>query len=297
MSDGYLAKVVLDSISPEGNRIVTMQLRYPRFIHGEVMTHRVFSRNAMSSRAIPVAKMIEQVESEPATFIHVGANQPGMQARAEVDAETKDKFLREWELFGGQAAMMADRWSKMGIAKQVVNRVLEPWQWMQTVVTSTEWDNFFALRCHPDAQPEFQHLATMMRDSMQASVAQALSFKQWHMPYLQPGEHNALVTVEGPVQAKNICLRLSAARCARVSYLTHDKKTPSRDADLDLFERLAGSSPEHMSPLEHQATPDMLTTSEDDDYNFSEYRNSRFHGNLVGWCQFRKFIEKKVAPL
>ena len=89
-------KVIADSISESGKRITTFQLKYPRFIHSEVMTHRVFSRNASSSRAIPVKKMIEQVRNNPAMPIHWGANQSGMQAKNELNECFRKEVGRVW---------------------------------------------------------------------------------------------------------------------------------------------------------------------------------------------------------
>ena len=147
------AKVILDSVSPAGKRITTLQLKYHRFIHSEFMTHRAFSRNSMSSRAVPVAKMIEQVRNDPAMPVHWGKNQPGMQARDDLTGEALINAQMAWRGAAAKAADSAQLMMDNGLAKQVANRILEPFQWMHTVVTATEWDNFFALRCHPDAQP------------------------------------------------------------------------------------------------------------------------------------------------
>jgi thymidylate synthase ThyX len=76
------AKIIADSISESeyGDRITTFELEYPRFIHGELMTHRLFSRNAASSRAIPINKMMDQVLTAPAMPVEWGLNKSGMQA-------------------------------------------------------------------------------------------------------------------------------------------------------------------------------------------------------------------------
>lgn len=294
MSPGYKAEIVLDSISPAGVRLTTMQVRYPRFIHGEVMTHRVFSRNAMSSRAIPVAKMIEQVLNEPASFVHVGKAQPGMQAREEVNHQTKYLFLEEWAEAGREACVKAQRWSDMGIAKQVVNRILEPWQWMSTIITSTEWDNFFKLRCHPDAQPEFQHLAAMMLGAHTGSTTVITPMAAWHLPYITVEDEVELIALGYDAsEVLDALCKISSARCARVSYLTHDQQKPDIIKDMALFERLAGSSPEHYSPLEHQATPDWKCFEPGDS---QDWAMPHLHGNLYGWKQHRKFREQGLLP-
>jgi hypothetical protein len=173
------AEVIADSISPAGKRLTTMQLRYPRFVHAEFMTHRVFSRNASSSRAIPVRKLIEDLRREPAMPVFWGSNRPGMQAGDELIGDDLGQVKACWsfamEECIHQAEMMVDR----GLHKQIANRVLEPWAHINVVVTATEWDNFYALRCHPDAQPEMRALAEAMRDVMQASTPELLEIGRW----------------------------------------------------------------------------------------------------------------------
>lgn len=259
------AKVILDSVSPAGKRITTLQLKYPRFIHSEFMTHRAFSRNSMSSRAVPVAKMIEQVRNDPAMPVHWGKNQPGMQAREELDENTKFLSKNSWGLAAQAAANNAERLARRGAHKQIINRILEPFQWMHTVVTATEWDNFFALRCHPDAQPEMQALAWAMREAMDASTPQPA---EQHFPYLRE---------EDGVMSMWRRAMVSAARCARVSYLKHDGTAPSIIEDLALFERLAGNAQIHASPLEHQG--------------LAREHPRRRSRNFVGWWQFRELFE------
>jgi thymidylate synthase ThyX len=279
----FYAKIIADSVSDQGKRITTMELCYPRFIHGEVMTHRVFSRNAMSSRAIPVAKMIEQVRNSPAMPVHWGKNQPGMQANEQLEGLELKMAKCLWQTAAYEAAKIAERMNEAGVHKQVANRILEPFQWMRTIVTSTEWDNFFELRCHPDAQPEFQKLARLMQDAMEASEPTHLQFSEWHMPYVvwvrdiygdQRFEANL-----GPIGLKT-ALKVSTARCARVSYLTHDGKAPDVDKDIELYERLVGSVPLHASPAEHQAMA-------------SHDKHSR-SGNFRGWLQHRQTLENEI---
>ncbi len=270
------AKVIEDSTCTHGKRLTTLELCYPRFIHSEFMTHRVFSRNSMSSRAVPVAKMIDQVRTNPAMPIHWGANQKGMQAAGEI-TDTMEAG-QQWRMAARQAADRAETMNEIGLHKQVVNRILEPFQWMRTIVTATEWDNFFALREHPDAQPEFQALANAIHAAMDESTpvnrgrpGYSSDAVTWHLPYIMPGERDYYLA--------SVLPKLSAARCARVSYLTHDGEKPRVDADLDLFERLVGSDPQHASPVEHQAYPaaDKAAAS----------------GNFFGWTQYRQVWSNK----
>lgn len=263
----FEAKVIAHS-AHQGKEIVTFQLVYPRWVHGEVMTHRVFSRNSMSSRAVPVAKMLDQVRTSPAKPIRWGLNQPGMQATDQnLEGAALEKANEIWERVANACAEGAAELAALGLAKQWANRPLEAFQWMRTIVTATEWDNFYALRCHPDAQPEFQHLAGLMRAAHEASTPEYLQVGQWHLPYVL--EH------EKTLPLKDL-RKVSAARCARVSYLTHDGQNPSIEADLALFDRLAAGKPIHASPLEHQATPYGLGS-----------------GNFKGWMQFRHLWENQ----
>jgi len=133
------AKVIEDSVAESnGVRLTTLQLQYPRFIHAEFMTHRVFSRNASSSRAIPVAKVIEQVRTDPAMPIHWGKNQPGMQANEELQGDERAQAIRQWKLAAERAADCANIMNTLGVHKQVANRLLEPFQYMHVIVTATE---------------------------------------------------------------------------------------------------------------------------------------------------------------
>lgn len=272
-------KIIEDSISVGGNRITTMQLKYWRAIHSEFMTHRVFSRNASSSRAIPAAKMIEQVRTNPAGPCFWGANQPGMQAKVELEGEALLQAQYRWRCAANDAARLVEVMVlESNPHKQIVNRLLEPFQYISVVVTATEWDNFFALRCHPDAQPEIQELAEAMRSAMAASIPDILSFDQWHLPYVSQEERKTTTIEE--------CCKISAARCARVSYLTHDNKAPDYMKDIELYDKLIVMKPMHASPIEHQATPFKFQTNADGPYDDRELM-----GNFYGWIQNRKLIE------
>jgi len=268
------ARIVADSVSAvTGIRLTTMELEYPRFIHAEFMTHRVFSRNASSSRAIPVKKLLGKALEDPAFFVHIGKNQPGMQANEEVDATTKSMFMEEWEELARIAAKFATRWAdEYGIHKQVVNRVMEPWHHIKVLVTATEWDNFFELRNHPDAQPEIRVLAIEMANAMASSVPQVLQINEWHLPYVAAGDR-----LEHSLEK---CIQFSVARSARTSYFNHDGTNPNVENDLKLYTQLVGAVPLHASPSEHQATPNA---------------NAEFVKNFRGWTQHRVFLERDLS--
>jgi thymidylate synthase ThyX len=240
------ATVIADSIADGCPRLTTLQLRYPRFIHAEVMTHRVFSRNASSSRAIPIERMIQDVIDDPAMPVHWGKNQPGMQAREELPEFEQENSLGCWVLARDQVVKYARHMAGSGLHKQIVNRILEPFQHINVLVTATEWDNFFALRDHPDAQPEIQALARAMKEAMAGSEPRFLKPGSWHKPYINADDYNN----QGDMRM------VSAARCASVSYKTVDGKPMSVDKALEIFDKLAGSDPIHASPFEHIARPD-----------------------------------------
>lgn len=295
------AKIIVDSISsPDGIRLTTMQLRYPKFIHGELMTHRVFSRNASSSRAIPVERLIQDVIDDPVLPAHWGKNQRGMQAREEHDARigvygwgggTDRSKEQAWLLARDNAIKAARAFADAGYHKQIVNRLLEPFCHINVVVTATEWSNFFALRCHPDAQPEMRILAESMRTAMDSSRPTMLRPGQWHLPYFDPGKDdvgNWLGSRMKPIElAQETSIKISVARCARVSYLTQEGKSPTIEEDLALYERLVGAQPIHASPAEHQATPDCNVGNEVDG---DRWARPELHGNFRGWIQYRKTL-------
>lgn len=295
------AKMIEHSISPAGIALATLQLRYPKFIHGEFMTHRVFSRNASSSRAIPVERLIQDIIADPVVPMFWGANQPGMSADEECTNTVKWEIqgwfgpalqsTREeaWDRAKVSAITTARAYAAAGYHKQIVNRLLEPFSHINVVVTASDWRNFFALRCHSKAQPEMRILAEMIRVALITSQPKPLEPGEWHLPYVLPEECAA--TGADPDQL----IKLSVARCARVSYLTQEGKPPNATQDLALYERLVGGDPDadeplHASPAEHQATPDERVEAP------SEWLQASQHGNLRGWRQYRKMLPNEYVP-
>ncbi|AMO44127.1 thymidylate synthase [Ruegeria phage vB_RpoS-V10] len=307
------AKIIADSTGHKSKRLITFQLRYPRFIHAELMTHRQFSRNASSSRAIPVERMIADIIDDTAMPIHWGKNQPGMQAHEENDAmvilqdgDYHATAEQAWRFAMGKAVEVAEAFNAAGFHKQVVNRILEPFMHISVVVTSSNFDNFYWLRRHKDAQPEIKALADAMWVAQQASTPKLLDAGQWHLPYVTEDDYMALRTMDDDIlRAAGISYsdpemgeidamrRISVARCARVSYLTHDGKKPSIANDFALYDRLVGSVPLHASPTEHQATPDEQVWSEHD---IAIWEHPYLSGNLDdGWIQYRKTLQDEVC--
>lgn len=283
------AKIIADSINGSGNRLTTMELRYPRCIHSEFMTHRVFSRNSASSRAIPVAKLIESIRKDPFIPLVWGKNQKGMQGGEECnemvinnDRPFKKVWTREeaWLDAMAQVIDWAERFSNAGYHKQIVNRLLEPWMHITVCVSATEWSNFLALRDHEAAEPHMRMLARKVGAELRGSLPNLVEVGDWHLPYITEEERLSV-----PQGALFLLARISAARCARTSYLLHDGERPTDVDDVALYERLAKDRPMHASPLEHQATPDRPYTGGEAG---SRWQTPEEHGNFTGWRQFRK---------
>jgi thymidylate synthase ThyX len=260
-------KIIADSISEFGKRITTFVCTFPRFILPEFNTHRVFSRNAASSRAIPVKKFIDQVINNPAEPIFWGKDQSGMQSFSELSPSDIPVAKEIWNQARDKMIHCAKEMMSIGVHKQIVNRLLEPWFKVTVIVTATEFDNFFKLRCHKNAQPEIQDLAIKMRDCLKDSTPKKINFGDWHVPF-----GDRYVDEKLSIQDK---LKICVARCARVSYLNFDGIIDHKK-DYDLHDKLAEEG--HWSPFEHCASP----TS--NPWNYS--------GNFVGWHQYRKSFEK-----
>lgn len=301
------AKIIKDSISKNGQRIATFELEYPRIVHSEFMTHRIFSRNAASSRAIPISKMIEQVIQEPAQPVEWGLNQSGMQAKKLHKYPTTCELA--WKNAAKSAAEHAEVLKDLGLHKQVVNRVLEPYQTMKTILTATSYDNYYWLRCHSDADPTIKVLADEMYKAFEESKPELLMAGEWHLPYVDCvmcevamgwsySSNGVKLTLE---EAKKV----SASCCAQVSYRLLDT---SLDKALKIYDMLVTMSPVHSSPFEHLATP-MEELSANrlgklNPYN-PEYweegvthmdKDGKFHsGNFKGWVQYRQLIDGNVC--
>lgn len=278
------AKIVADSVGPNGKRITTYVLTYPRFIHSEFMTHRALSRNAASSRAIPCKKMRASVFKEPAMPISFSQNKAGMQAAGDISPFKQHLATALWKIAG--YTMCCFHWAleKLGVHKQHANRVLEPWLHMTVVVTATDWDNFFGLRLHPMAQPEFQELAKHMFIEREMSKPEVLKEGFWHLPFVDYATIKdiknffGIKCLQDHDMAIGTAIRISVARCARVSYLNHEGKTAGWSEDFKLYDRLLGAAPIHASPAEHQAQA-------------LAYIPAIQSGNFTGWGQYRKTLK------
>lgn len=256
------AKIVADSINNKGNRLTTFVVTFPRFILAEVNTHRMLSRNSASSRAVPVLKMIGGVLANPAMPVRWGANARGMQDQGELSPFWAWVARRLWIAGSWLMCGLAYLLSKCGAHKQLANRVIEPWCHTTAIISATEWGNFFNLRVHPSAQPEFQALAAAMLRAYIDSEPQLLAPGEWHVPL--GGD------CSDPLEMR---LKRSVAACARISYHNIDAiKTPEDDARL--HDHLLENG--HCSPFEHQAMAPELP--------------SQRGGNFQGFFQYRKML-------
>ncbi len=268
----YDAKVLADSISPAGVRLLTVQATFPRFILAEVNTHRMLSRNSASSRAIPPEQLIDRVLNEP--FIPETFNKRvkgmgvGDPLSEDEQAEARNAWIEARNNAVSAAVKLLDI-SEEGVDKSRINRLLEPFLWHTAIITATEWDNFFALRDHPAAQPEFQRVACMMLEVMQASTPEEVKRGQWHQPLVFESD-------EQRCSDHSLLPLVSAARCARVSYdRQHDEESYEESVARAESLRNAG----HMSPFEHPAQVPPVGAELDDE---------EFMGNFKGWLQLRK---------
>ena len=254
------ARVIADSVSPQGNRLTTLEVKLHRFVLSELNTHRAFSRNSASSRAIPVTRSLTMIAEEPAVPLRWPSAQKGMQGGPEIAATATARDI--WLSARDDAVCAAERLLDLGVHKSVVNRLLEPYLPHTVVISATDWDGFWDQRCSPLAQPEIRAAAEAMRDAYVTSRPAEVGDGEWHLPYIRDSERRL---------DDHIVRRVSAARCARTSYLTHDGRR-DLDADLNLFDRLLEADPPHASPLEHPATP------------------GDGPGNFTGWKQLRHIV-------
>lgn len=297
----YQARMLLDSVTENGSRLLTFELTFPRMILSEFNTHCMISRNSASSRAVPVKRKLFDLLDDPFVPIEFGRNQSGMSAAMKLDEQSSETAREIWldardaaiwsalELIFGKTLVRERRSSELNPAlieslfeipaedrlldvhKQVVNRLLEPFMWQTVIATATDWSNFFALRASESAQPEIQAIARLMLEVRDESEPRIVAAGEWHAPLLLPDELSLAKS-----NPREWCL-VSAGRCARVSYLTH-LGVRSIDADLSLAARLLEAG--HMSPFEHVAR-----AMSDDELALRPYV-----GKLRGWVPFRSMI-------
>jgi thymidylate synthase ThyX len=284
----YDCKIVADSIAENGVRLTTFEITYPLIIHAEIMTHRVFSRNVASNRAIPVDKMIASVNDNPFIPERFPVNKAGMQNESWLEGFDAKEAERLWAEASKYAIGYARALQSVNVHKQITNRLLAPFLWTTAVITATEWNNFWGLRCHEMAQDQIQTIAYMMRDMYNESEPRRVSDGNWHLPYITDDDRIwALQNVpEDPLKA---LIYISMGRCARISYLRQNALN-EQAKDIEVCEGLILNR--HMSPTEHVATPETI-----EDYYGNDIIPAlaidwepKFYGNFRGWKQYRKFL-------
>lgn len=290
------AKIIADSTDQNDVRIITYELEYPRFIHSELMTHRVFSRNSASSRAIPIKTMLDTISANPATPIHWGKNQAGMQAKEQLDGADLEAAQSQWSAACRDAVYWSSRLDRSGTHKQIANRITEPFQHMKVVVTSTEWNNWFWLRDHPDAQPEIAALAKLMKEAFDSSQSEILLHGEWHVPYVKTTRdlqgYRTYWDDEVAQITEEQALMVSASCCAQVSYRKQD--TSLEKAEI-IFKRLIESEPCHASPVEHQAKCWCMAFKEwPEGYTHKDRQGQLWSNNFRSWIQHRALIPDNV---
>lgn len=293
------ARVLLDSVSPRGDRITTMEVVMHRFVLAEFNTHRAFSRNSANSRAIAVAKMIERVVIDPALPISWTTEQRGMQGGEELNADHAYSARLRWITARDNAVHYAWELHDIGVHKSVVNRLLEPFMWHTVIVTGDAegYENFFAQRCLPCAQPELRVAAEEMAIAYAHSLPRRLDYGEWHTPLITDDDMDLINDAVLYLNTSNLrevgwqtlAQRVSAARCARVSYMTHEGRRDVAE-DLKLYDRLVSAEPPHWAPLEHVCTPDEVIGED----CIRPERVPTYPRNLHGWVQLRHIVESKL---
>lgn len=297
------ANLIRHSVSPFNVQIMTWEIEMPRFVWSEMQTHGRLGKNASSSRAIPVGRLTQDILDNTAMPVFWGSKKRGMQAGEEIDTPVTDPITGEvlsreeaWKRAASYGVAWARAFDEAGYHKQLANRLCENLGHIRAVITATEVDNFFDLRCHPDAQPEIQKIARMMRSSMKASVPDKLEIGEWHLPYISQDDVKRLVNIavtapsmkgksisEITETARGLARLVSAARCARVSYKTFHGNVSRLDEDLELCKKLALTVPGHWSPFQHQGTPDTLKDG--------KWEHPEMFGNFVGMMRSRELFE------
>lgn len=305
---GVKATCLLHSVSQAGVPMVTFEIEYPRMILAELNTHRMLSRNSASSRAIPFEKMTKQLVGRPVRF---GEANPGMQDKGEehnqpVFYEDADEYFSPedyWEIAKNSAQKMARGYYRAGYHKQIANRLVEPFQMMKTVISGTEWANFFWLRYHESADPTFAELARVMQQAMQESIPQTLLPGEWHLPYVTSRRNDngkMEYWLDSDTQlCEDDALKVSAARCAAVSYRNTDY---GLDKCRQVHDKLVGDDRKHGSAMEHQARAmtgleaggevTLVTSPKTWEHGVTHMDSelNLWSGNLKGWVQYRKLI-------
>lgn len=277
------AEIIADSLNSKGCRLTTFITEFPRIVLAELNTHRVFSKNSASSRAIPFEKMLEMVKNNPFIPIKFQKDHKGMQGTEYYEGTDHEQCVKDW-LLARDKAIEAVLNFKLPITKQLRNRLLEPFMWHRVIISATEFENFFALRAHKDAEIHIVRLAELMLEEYNKSIPQKLKEGEWHIPFgdtIDEDRINSIIYGEADTfhdylnHIQKLKIKIAIARCARVSYFNFEGKD-DYEADIKLCDRLFGNIPRHLSPTEHVA---------------QAMDSSDFIGNFRGFKQYRKFFQ------
>jgi thymidylate synthase ThyX len=286
MSKQITAEIIADSLSPDGCRITTFILELPRIILSELNTHRVFSKSSASSRAIPFDKMIRLVQDNPFIPMAFQKEHKGMQGNEYYEGDQHMTCVEDWLDARNAAIAIARSSFRYSITKQLRNRILEPFMMQRVILTGTDFENFFRLRAHGDAEIHFENLANKMLAAYNESQPNKLKVGEWHIPM---GDRFESTRIEESIKickdslkkvgvmlddTTNAKLAIATARCARTSY-NNFEGNDDYVADIKMTERLIATVPRHLSPAEHIAQ----CTS-----------NGDYIGNFKGFKQYRKFF-------
>ena len=324
----YKCEILADSISNLGHRLTTFKVTYPRIIHAEMCRHRILSRNTASSRAIPFEKMVKDVQENPFVPLAWQKNHRGMQGSEYLQVEDGIYGVREhWLEARNRAVELATSLHNSNVTKQLVNRLLEPFVWTTELVSGTEWDGFFELRCpkyyaegtnkhykswkdlvtdfpecenyseldklkvnESQAEIHIQKIAEMMWDTMNESTPEPLSDGMWHIPFMNRMDSSQFISKTGKDVTEEM-LKISTARCARISYKTlGDNPKIDYEADIKLHDRLLESK--HLSCFEHCSRA--MSEEEYESFYKGEGANKGHTGldKNKGWCNnYRSFIQ------
>ena len=277
---------VVAASSHKGMHVTTLELEYPRIIHSEMMTHREFSRNAASSRAIPVKTMINNIRKNMFVPVYWGKNQSGMQAKEQLTGVRRFLAKSLWIIGGHINLLGASLLNAVGVHKQLANRNLEYISYIKTIVTSTSFDNFLALRDHEDAQPEIQAVAKKLKLHLAAANREELAVGEWHTPYVEHRRDDLGNLIYGRGLDVETAKQVSVSCIAQVSYRKADT---SVDKALAIFDKLATSIPVHASPFESVLTPPAVH-----DFKgitaINMTNGNKLSGNSKGWIQYRHLL-------
>ena len=286
-----------------GQRIDTLIAEYPRAIHSQVLTHRVFSKNSSSTRAIPLSKAIDQINAKPAKYIWT-KNQSGMQGEVITDSGTLHDLEETFYTARENAMYAAQKLATLGGAhKQNAGRLLEPFQNIRIVLTSTEWENWDWLRNHEDAQGEINVLAQAIYAARQSAIPMVLAAGEWHVPFVDRNRHPVTKELLYSVEKDGAPLMLDAEEaklismsvCAQTSYRKSDY---SLEKAIVMRARLLEPERVHSSPSEHQATPityirDHLEAKYwEDGVTHMDRHGKLWSGNFKGFIQHRQLLPR-----